>query len=94
MSKSKQQLNLNIWENRFVTLTLSGYAEELEIEDGTVFKPRTVSGLFINFDGTRVHLNTLNDNPNSINISIRETIIDFVELLIVEDDEVLDKLVN
>ena len=85
MSKAKQKLDLNIWEYQYVTLTLSSYGSETETEDGTIYTPRTVNGLFIHYDGDRVHLNTLTDNPDSISISIREEIIDFIELLNIEE---------
>jgi hypothetical protein len=85
MSK-KSPLDLNIWEYQYVTLTLKGITNSIELENGDISTgPVTLNGLFINWDGETVHLNTIDDNPNVISASVLRSEIAVIEAYTLSD---------
>jgi hypothetical protein len=92
MSKKRFPLDLNIWEYQYVTILLKDVMNSVEEEDGSITSnPVTIAGLFINWDGETVHLNTQDDNPNVITTSILRSEISIIEAYSPEIEEPINK---
>lgn len=77
-SMTKFKIDLNVWCGKYISIVLCPQSSNSN--------PVLLQGLFIQYDGDFIYINTIDDNINSFNLSVHKDYLLMLELALPVDE--------